>query len=295
MVQKLLQYEVLGRLGEGAKSTIYKVRDPNNGRIFALKHVIRKDEKDIRFVEQMESEFEVAKAFHHPHLRRCFEFKTNKTMIFKVTEAFLTMELVDGLPLDVALPKQLLGMLDVFIQAAGALHAMHKAGYVHCDIKPINIMITSDGSVKVIDFGQSCKIGTTKERIQGTPDYIAPEQVARKPVTAQTDVFNLGATMYWATTGRTIPTLYTVQKGSENAILSDSLFQTPQQLNPTIPDPLNRLIMECIATSPSKRPATMEVVIQRLELVKHVLLKKAGVLQEQGAASVAPDLFEDEL
>ena len=294
MVQKLLQYDVLGRLGEGAKSTIYKVRDPGTGRIFALKHVVRKDEKDIRFVEQMEAEFEVAKVFHHTHLRRCFAFKTNKTMIFKVTEAFLTMELVEGQPLDVSLPRNMIGIMEVFIQSAGALHAMHKLGYVHCDIKPINIMITTDGSVKVIDFGQSCKSGTVKERIQGTPDYIAPEQVARKPVTAQTDIFNLGATMYWAVTGRTIPTLYTVNKASENAILSDALFQTPQQLNPTIPDPLNRLIMECISTNPSKRPATMEIVIQRLELVKHILMKKAGMLQEQGAATVAPDLYEDE-
>lgn len=296
MVQKLLQYDVLGRLGEGAKSTIYKVRDPGTGRLYALKHVVRKNEKDIRFVEQMEAEFQVSQAFHHPHLRRCFEFKTNKTMIFKVTEAFLTMEVIDGQPLDLALPKAMIGIVDVFIQTAGALYAMHKAGYVHCDIKPINIMITSEGSVKVIDFGQSCKIGTIKGRIQGTPDYIAPEQVARKPVTPQTDVFNLGATMYWATTSRTIPTLYTVNKSGENSILSDTLFQTPQQLNAAIPDPLNRLIMECIATNATKRPATMEVVIQRLELVKHILLKKAGILQEQKqeAATVAPDLYEEE-
>lgn len=76
-----------------APSTRSETPEPG---ILALKHVVRKDEKDIRFVEQMEAEFEVAKAFHHPHLRRCFEFKTNKTMIFKVTEAFLTMELVEG-------------------------------------------------------------------------------------------------------------------------------------------------------------------------------------------------------
>jgi serine/threonine-protein kinase len=190
----------------------------------------------------------------------------------------------------------MIGIVDVFIQSAAALHAMHKAGYVHCDIKPINIMITPEGSVKIIDFGQSCKSGTVKERIQGTPDYIAPEQVLRKPVTAQTDIFNLGATMYWALTARTPPTLYTVQKGSDNAILSDDLFQTPIQINPTVPEPFNRLVMECIATSQSKRPASMEIVIQRLELVKHILLKQAGKLQVEhsAAASIAPDLYEDE-
>ena len=295
MVKKLLQYDVLDRLGEGAKSTIYKVRDPGSGRIYALKHVIRKNDKDVRFVEQMEAEFAVSQAFHHPNIRRCFELKINKAMIFKVTEAFMTMELVEGQPLDQALPRSMIGIVDVFIQSAAALHAMHKVGFVHCDIKPINIMITDDGSIKIIDFGQSCKSGTVKDRIQGTPDYIAPEQVARKPVTAQTDIFNLGATMYWALTGRTIPTLYTVQKGSENAILSDDLFQTPQQLNPTVPEPFNRLVMECISTSPSKRPASMEAVIQRLELIKHILLKQAGKVRvEHSGASIAPDLYEDE-
>jgi serine/threonine-protein kinase len=295
MVKKLLQYDVLDRLGEGAKSTIYKVRDPGSGRIYALKHVVRKNDKDVRFVEQMEAEYAVSQSFHHPNIRRCFELKINKAMIFKVTEAFMTMELVEGLPLDQALPRSMIGIVDVFIQSAAALHAMHKAGFVHCDIKPINIMITDEGSIKIIDFGQSCKSGTVKERIQGTPDYIAPEQVARKPVTAQTDIFNLGATMYWSLTGRTIPTLYTVQKGSENAILSDDLFQTPQQLNPTVPEPFNRLVMECISTSPSKRPASMEVVIQRLELIKHILLKQAGKVQvEHSGASIAPDLYEDE-
>jgi serine/threonine protein kinase len=292
MPQKLLQYEVLGRLGEGAKSTIYKVNDPATRRVLALKHVVRKSDKDIRFIEQMESEFEMSKSFNHPNIRRCFELKVNKTMLFKVTEAFLVMELVEGKPLDQALPRDIVGMLDVFLQTAGALQAMHKVGIIHCDIKPINIMITDGTQVKVIDFGQSCKIGTIKDRVQGTPDYIAPEQVARKAVTPQTDVFNLGATMYWALTGRTIPTLYTVGKSGDNALLSHDMIQTPQMLNPTVSDPLDRLIMESISTSPSKRPPGMEQVIQRLELVKYAEQKKQGVVSTEPQV-LAPDLYED--
>jgi serine/threonine protein kinase len=292
MAQKLLQYDVLGRLGEGAKSTIYKVSDPATRRILALKHVVRKTDKDIRFIEQMESEFEMSKSFNHPHIRRCFELKVNKTMLFKVTEAFLVMELVEGKPLDQALPRDMVGLLDVFLQTAQALHAMHKAGIVHCDIKPINILITEGMQVKVIDFGQSCKTGTVKDRVQGTPDYIAPEQVARKAVTPQTDVFNLGATMYWSLTGRTIPTLYTVGKSGDNAMLSHDLMQTPKQLNPTVSDPLDRLIMESVATNPAKRPASMEQVIQRLELVKYSEMKKLGHVSDDPKV-LAPDLYED--
>jgi serine/threonine-protein kinase len=128
--------------------------------------------------------------------------------------------------------------------------------------------------VKVIDFGQSCKIGTVKERIQGTPDYIAPEQVARRPISVQTDVFNLGATLYWNLTMKNIPTLYTVNKKGENSFLLDTRFDSPQDLNPKIPPAVSNLVMECIATKVSKRPADMDQFINRLELGKHILLKQ---------------------
>jgi serine/threonine-protein kinase len=124
----------------------------------------------------------------------------------------------------------------------------------------------------VIDFGQGCKIGTVKERIQGTPDYIAPEQVARRPISVQTDVYNLGATLYWALTGSNIPTLYTVNKG-ENSFLLDQTIQTPADKNPKVPGGLSNLVMECVATRPAKRPADMDEIVARLELVKHVLAK----------------------
>jgi len=149
-------------------------------------------------------------------------------------------------------------------------------GYVHCDLKPNNILRSDAGVVKVIDFGQSCKIGTVKERIQGTPDFIAPEQVARRPVTIQTDVFNLGATLYWCLTGKHIPTLYTVNKKGEHSFLVDDRIPTPQSFDPRIPTALSNLVMDCIATRASKRPADMDAVMTRLELGKHVLQKASS-------------------
>jgi len=281
MAQKLLGYEVLERLGEGARSTIYAVVDPATGRRFALKHVLRDDQKDIRFIEQMETEFEISKQFSHPNLRRSFDLKKNKSILRKVTEAFLVMELVDGQPLDVKLPRDARGqpdvmaIIDTFIAAAGGLRAMHQMGYAHCDIKPNNILRDDSGVVKVIDFGQRCRIGTIKERIQGTPDYIAPEQVARRPISVQTDVFNLGATLYWALTGKVIPTLYTVNKKGENSFLLDTRIDTPMDLNPKVPLALSKLVMDSIATKPQNRPADMEEFITRLELAKHVMEKQA--------------------
>ncbi len=276
MADKLLHYDVLSRLGEGARSVIYAVRDPETGRRYALKHVIRTDQKDIRFIEQMETEFEISKQFKHPNLRRSYDLKVNKTLMLKVSEAFLLMELFEGRALDVQLPPTLLDAVETFIHAAEGLRSMHAMGYVHCDIKPNNILRNDDGKVKVIDFGQSCKIGTIKERIQGTPDYIAPEQVSRRPVTIQTDVFNLGATMYWTTTGRHIPTLYTVNKKGGNSFLLDARIDSPAELNPNVPPALSNLVLECVSTNIKKRPSDMDQVLTRLELTRHILYKKAN-------------------
>jgi serine/threonine-protein kinase len=274
MAQKLLQYDVLERLGEGARSVIYAVSDPATRQVFALKHVIRAEPKDLRFIEQVETEYEISRQFTHPNLRRSYELKLIKTMLVKISEAYLVMEMVDGKPLDVRPPTEMADILDTFIQAAHGLKAMHAMGYAHCDIKPNNILRNDRGQVKVIDFGQGCKIGTVKERIQGTPDYIAPEQVNRKPIDQRTDVFNLGATLYWNLTGKHIPTLYTVNKKGENSFLIDTRFDTPLDLNPKVPQAVSNLVMDCIATKREKRPEDMDAVITRLELGLHVLKKE---------------------
>lgn len=282
--QKLLQYDVLECLGEGARSMIYRVVDPTTQRIFALKHVVRSIQKDIRFVEQMETEFEISRQFNHPNLRRTYELKIHKKLMLKIAEAFLLMEYVEGKTLDVRPPRSVLETIDIFIQVAQGMKAMHAMGYVHCDMKPNNILRSDSGVVKVIDFGQSCPIGTVKERIQGTPDFIAPEQVNRKPVTIQTDVYNLGATIYWSLTAKHVPTVYTVTKKGENSFLLENRIDTPMQLNPKVPLPLSNLVMDCISVRPQKRPADMEQMITRMELARHTMQKP----------QVSPDLLADD-
>jgi serine/threonine-protein kinase len=281
MPQKILHYDVLEKLGEGARSIIWAVSDPETRQVFALKHVVRAESKDIRFIEQMETEYEVSRQFTHPALRRSYDLKISRTLLLKITQAFLLMELVDGKTIDVRPPRDVHETLDVFLQCAHGLQAMHAMGYAHCDIKPNNILRSEAGRVKLIDFGQSCRIGTVKERIQGTPDYIAPEQVKRRPISQQTDVFNFGATLYWALTGKHIPTLYTV-RASDNSFLVDERFDSPSDLNPKVPPALSNLVMESISTRPQKRPASMEQVITRLELSKHILRRGpvAGPVQE---------------
>src|SRR4051812_140029 len=273
--KSLFGYDVVDFLGQGAGSDIFVVSNPLTHQIYALKHVTRKTDKHVRFIEQLENEYEVSKQFAHPNLRKSIDMKETKTWLGKVTEAALVMELFDGLTMDVNPPKDVLAAVDVFLQASLGLEALHQSGYVHCDLKPNNILVGPDGTVKVIDFGQACKGGTVKERIQGTPDYIAPEQVKREAVTFRTDVFNFGATMYWALTGRKIPTLFTLKKDDNSFILHDKIA-TPAEINPQVPEPLSNLVMECVKTNPLKRPDGMGVVIRRLEIIQHGLRRRVA-------------------
>jgi len=278
----LFGYEVLQHLGDGAGSRIYAVTHASTQQVYALKHVVRSDEKSVRFIEQLENEFSVGKQIRHKNLRSVINLHIHRTMMLRVSDAALVMELVDGIPLDVRLPRRISDIVAIFIRTADALNAMHAAGFIHCDLKPANILASDKGSVKVIDLGQACRVGTSKSRIQGTPDYISPEQVKLKPVLPQTDVYNFGASLYWALTGSKMPTLFTLKKG-ENSFLVDSQLKTPADLNPTVPEQLSSLVMECVRVSPLKRPESMATLKSRLEVVHHVVTKSEDA-RRSGAA-----------
>src|SRR4051794_28754606 len=155
VAKKIFGYHVIRPLGEGAGSCIYSVRDPRDGRTYALKHVVRAADKDIRFVEQLQAEHTASENVRHPGLRRTFELKIAKNLLLKTTEAALVMELFEGRTLVEAKPHDMLECIDVFIRTADALHALHVAGFVHCDLKPANILLNSQRDVKVIDLGQA--------------------------------------------------------------------------------------------------------------------------------------------
>ncbi len=286
-------FKVLATLGFGAHSSIFAVADEHDN-LFALKRVVRHSAEEQRFIDQAIVEHDIAKRFCHPHLRRSFKL-IRKRRFIRTRQVIVLMELVDGRPLDQCEPRDMLEMVHICRQTALALGEMHAGGYVHCDIKPNNIIYTPERMVKVIDFGQSCPIGTIKDRIQGTPDYIAPEQVLRRQITPRTDVFNLGATLYWMLTGKHVPTL--IGKGSTSQVGQPSGssagqaagFLPPRQLNPQVPPALSSLVMDCVETEPSRRPESMTIVYERLGMaVGQVQREVEPAAKSAGKSKSAP-------
>jgi serine/threonine protein kinase len=264
-------FTIIKRIGTGARSTIYSATDETDHFNVALKRVIFERPEDSRIFEQVQTEYKVGRRIDHPYIRKCYKLKKRRSM-FKVKELLLSMELFDGQSLEDSPTLSLVDVLLVFRMVANGLNAMHREGFVHCDIKPNNILMSKAGSIKIIDLGQSCKIGTTKRRIQGTPDYIAPEQVRRKPLGPKTDVFNLGATMYWALTGKNVPTL--IPKKDSLGLPIPQRRRAPHELRKQLPIGISKFVMDCVEDNPADRPPNMMTVISRLDLLIHSILAR---------------------
>jgi eukaryotic-like serine/threonine-protein kinase len=273
-----MQYRIVGPLGTGAGSTILQIADRSrNGMRFALKVVKRLDSDDDIYISQALTEFEAAKKLNHPSIARIYDSRVKRSMLFKVNSVELLMEMVDGKTLDEIEGPTLPMLVLIFNQVADALVHMHRRGVYHGDLKPSNIMVTKDGQVKLIDFGTAWLKGQEKNRIQGTPQYIAPETVIEKVIDELTDIYNLGATMYRMFTGRYANTGNLPKPGE----ISKIKLAAPIQINPNIPGTLNETILSCLQANPEKRPAGMfEVQHQLAAVAKYLGLEQVELKLE---------------
>lgn len=263
-----MKYRVVKPLGSGAGSTIFEISDKTaGGKRYALK-VVKRDEEDEnpnKYIDQARNEFAVSQKLKHPAIARIYDIR-NRRSWFKVAGVELLMELVDGKTLDEIEAPEMGQLVLMFCQVASALTHMHRRGVFHGDMKPQNIMLTKNGQVKLIDFGTCWIRGEDKNRIQGTPQYMAPEQATEKTVDAKTDLYNLGATMYRMFTGR-FANQGVPKAGAEGA----RKLPAPSQLNKSLPKPLSDLIMTCLELSPERRPAGMfETHQQLVEIAKQM-------------------------
>ncbi len=269
-------YRILARVGRGAASELYAVQDPKTKQVWALKHVIKENEKDQRFIDQVQTEYLVGSKLDHPNVRGVCRFIKHRKG-FKVRAVTLIMELVDATTLDQRLPQTHAEAVRIFLQVARGLVHMHSRGFIHADIKPNNILVTEQEKVKIIDLGQGCATGTVKKRIQGTPGYMAPEQAHRQAITEKTDIYNLGAMMYWVLVGEVIPTALPPKDETDSlytGALDPNLVKPPvppQEKDASIHPLLSRQILDCVHVHPDDRPESMAVVANRLELIGELL------------------------
>lgn len=274
--REIAGYRLLMRIGTGAASELFAVQDPKTKQVYALKHVKKNVDRDHRFIEQVDIEYEVGSKLDHPNIRRIVKLIKHRKM-FKVVAVSLVMELVDAVSLDQRRPRHQLEALRMFQQIAKGLSHMHGRGYVHADMKPSNVLVGDDDVIKIIDLGQACAIGTVKKRIQGTPGYMAPEQAHRQAITPRTDIYNFGATMYWVLCNEVIPTALP-PKDDSSSLFSGALDAEmvkppipPIQKNPQIHPLLSKQILDCVQLHPDDRPDSMELVANRLELIADLL------------------------
>jgi serine/threonine-protein kinase len=306
--KEIMEFRPLRLLGRGGTGCVYEVTD-KQGRHFALKHIIRKSEKDDRYIEQTLREHHVSLLLNHPCVRKTLRVYRKRTLAgfadFKRTwwpfvdsEVVIVMELVEGETLEQHPLDNLAEVCRVLKEVSSVLAEMHKRGYIHGDLKPVNIMFTPKGDVRIIDLGLASPVNSVKTRIHGTPGFIAPEQVLCKPLTQRTDVYCFGATMYRMLTGEHVPTMIPnkskeIPRSFRDEDVDLPPCTPPHEINPAIPPALSMLVMNCINRKPADRPESMTVVAERLGVAIQQIIRSsslAGPTLKPPAAKSDPKL-----
>jgi serine/threonine-protein kinase len=251
-------------LGTGARSEIYEVKRKSDGLTFAAKFIAVRAKEDLRIVGHLENEFNVLQALHNPKVQASelivfpVEFQRVKSLL-KVRGAYLVMERVYGRPLSEFRDYDVADILSIFRQACYVLDHMHKCGYVHADLKPQNILVDEFRIIKMIDFGFAAPIGASLSSMKGTFDFLAPEQAGGR-LTEKTDVYNLGAALYWVLTGRNLPSITPGEHESMGFIADESIrIPSPYELNPEVPKELSDAVLQCVAVKEHKRPSVQQL------------------------------------
>jgi len=260
-------FKILATLGSGAHSTILQIRRNNDPRNYALKVVnIEDPEEDMKFKDQAEHEFEVLQKLDHANIIKAYAFELIKDWLFRVKKVHLMVEFIPGKTLDVVKGLTTAKTLQVFRKVAMGMVHMHRREVCHGDLKPNNIMLAPGGIVKIIDFGLARCAGQAKNRIQGTPEYIAPETVKLQQVTERSDIYNFGATMYRMFTWKLPPPVISGDSGGAiDPKIWQKHFKPVCELNPAAPVRLGKLIETCMNYNAMQRPERFGEILSELE------------------------------
>ena len=260
-IDKIGKFNVLATLGAGAHSSILHIRREEDGREYALKVVNIESDAEKKFLEQAEHEFRVGQMLDHPNLVKVLAFETEKNWLFKIKKAKLLVEFVRGDTLDKVKLMKRHKMLRVFEQVAAGMVHMHRRNVLHADLKPGNIMLGRGTTVKVLDYGLAWIKGEPKDRVQGTPEYLAPETASHKLVNERTDIFNFGATMYRLVTFKLPPSVISDLAGVPMTEKTyKSLYKPVGEIVATTPPKLAALIHQCMEFKANNRPDSFAAI-----------------------------------
>lgn len=274
-------FQVLGTLGTGAHSTILHIRRSADSKQYALKVVPIDSKADWKFLEQAQHELRVAQMLNHPGLLKIFTLETPRDWLFRIRKVHLLSEYVNGKTLDQVKGLTLPRLVQIFARIAAAMTHMHRRNVCHADLKPNNIMLSRAGEVKIIDFGLAWIKGENKDRVQGTPEYIAPEQALHSTVNERTDIYNFGATMYRLVTWRLPPSVVPSADGVKvDAKTFHSMLKPVREFKPDTPRELAQLIESCLSFKPEHRPERMNDVKEVLDqLVERLVVDEEDRLE----------------
>lgn len=273
---KIGNYQVLGTLGTGAHSKILHVRRSQDSKNYALKVVPIAGAKDAKFLEQARHEYDVAQMLDHPNLIKVYALETERDWLFRIRKVFLLIEYVHGKTLDTFTRQPISKLVQIFVKIAQGLAHMHRRHVYHADLKPNNILLSRAGDVKIIDFGLAWIKGKDKDRIQGTPEYMAPEQARQKIVNEQSDIYNFGATMYRLVTWRLPPSPIS-EKGALpiTGKAWDQMIKPVQEACADAPPELCTLIHKCLSYHPNARPERVSAILEVLESIQDKVMQSS--------------------
>lgn len=252
------RYTIEKLIGEGATATVYLARDERLGRRVAIKVLLPyvKATAKARFSREAQS----AAALNHPNIMAIYD------EVEEEDYHFLVVEYIEGTPLSEFVPSAPEVTVNMGVQICAALDYAHRMNIVHRDIKPANIIISTDGTLKIMDFGlamgRDAKHITAHGSIIGTPAYLSPEQARGHALDHRTDLYSLGVLLYELSTGR-LP----FDTNDISALLLQKVSGSPappQSLEPGIPDWLNNAIMRALERDPDKRFQTAAEFAQAL-------------------------------
>ncbi|MFI7438813.1 serine/threonine-protein kinase [Nonomuraea indica] len=262
------RYHLLSRIATGGMGEVWRARDELLGREVAVKTLRSHIHADPSFRERFRNEARITAGLTDPGIAQIYDYGEQSD------GAYLVMELVHGEPLSAILGRNgPLGpdvTLDVLHQTARALHAAHASGVVHRDIKPGNLLVTPQGTIKVTDFGIARALEaapvTQAGTVLGTAQYVSPEQAQGLTLTPATDLYSLGVVAYECLAGRT-----PFQGDSQVAIALRHLNELPPPLGVDVPAPVRELVMALLAKDPAARPGSARELADRAAMLRETL------------------------